>query len=160
MEETLETRVIRLETAVEEQVTVHDLNAVQAVLSAQILQLGNEMRGGFSAIKEEIRTGDEQTRQVLREEIRAGDEQTRQVLREEIRTGDEQTRQVLREEIRTGDEEIRRHASAVHEKTLGALEQRTAELLRVMAAESLGIRQQVRALHEDVVGRLKLIERG
>ena len=66
------------------------------------------MRDGFSAIRQEIQTGDDGVQRGLGEEIRAGDEETRRVLREEIRAGDEETRRVMREEIRAGDEETRR----------------------------------------------------
>jgi len=67
-----------------------------AALSAQILQLTGASHDGLSALREEIRAGDEETRRVLREEIRAGDEETRRVLREEIRAGDEETRRYMR----------------------------------------------------------------
>ena len=56
-------------------------------LGEQILHLGTEMRAGFSAIREEMRAGDEETRRSLREEIRAGDEETRRILGEQIRAG-------------------------------------------------------------------------
>jgi hypothetical protein len=62
----------------------------------QLVQLRDEMRGEFSAIRTEMRTGDEETRLTLREEIRRGDEETRRVLREEIRQGDEETRRYMR----------------------------------------------------------------
>ena len=100
----LEERVVVLERYVSELATREDVRA----LGGQILQLGTEMHAGFSAIREEIRTGDAETRRVLREEIRAGDEETRRVLREEIRTGDEETRRILTEQIVAGDEETRR----------------------------------------------------
>ncbi len=73
----LESRVEVLERQVSELATRADLK----VLSDQILQLGTEMRVGFSALREEIRTGDEETRRVLREEIRAGDEESRRFMR-------------------------------------------------------------------------------
>ncbi len=50
-------------------------------LELQLMQLRDEMRGEFSAVRGEIRTGDEETRRVLREEIRAGDEETRRYMR-------------------------------------------------------------------------------
>ena len=62
--ESLESRVIVLEQLPEK------LDA----LALQISQMRNEMRGEFSALRSEIRTGDEETRRVLRDEIRAGDE--------------------------------------------------------------------------------------
>ena len=88
----LEKRVETLERQVSELATRDDVRAV----ADQILHLGTEMRDGLSAIREEIRVGDEETRRVLREEIRAGDEETRRVLREELRTGDEESRQFMR----------------------------------------------------------------
>jgi len=50
-------------------------------MELQLVQLRDEMRGEFSAVRGEIRTGDEETRRVLREEIRAGDEETRRYMR-------------------------------------------------------------------------------
>jgi len=96
MQEALGIRVLKLEQAVEQQATVRDLTALQAALSAQILQLGSDMRGEFSALRGEIRAGDAETREVLRGEIRTGDAETREVLRGEIRTGDEETRGLSR----------------------------------------------------------------
>jgi len=90
--ESLESRVIVLEQLPEK------LDA----LALQISQMRDEMRGEFSALRSEIRTGDEETRDVLRDEIRAGDEETRRVLRDEIRAGDEQSRRnalVLHEDV-------------------------------------------------------------
>jgi hypothetical protein len=133
-QETVEKRVSALEKTVRNQVTSRDLEALQTALSAQILQLGAEMRVGFSALRDEIRGGDEQTRRVLREEIRGGGEETRRVLREEIRGGDEQTR--------------------------GLVEERTAELLAVIAAGHEEIRRHARMLHDEVIGRIKAISTG
>ena len=104
MQETLETRVSTLEQTVEQQATVRDLEVLQTALSAQILQLGGEMRGEFSALRGEIRAGDEETR--------------------------------------------------------GLIEERTAALLAVVAAESRETRQHARTLHEDVIERIKVISRG
>ena len=90
--QSLEKRVEILERQVNELATRGDVAAV----AEQIVHLGTEMRTGFSAIREEIRAGDEETRRVLRDEIRAGDEETRRVLREEVRAGDEGSRQFMR----------------------------------------------------------------
>lgn len=110
----LETRVSVLERQVNELATRDDVRA----LAEQILQLGLEMREGFSALREEIRAGDEETRRVLREEIRAGDEETRRVLREEIRAGDEETRRGLEVVIGGGDEETRRYMRVLYEDVI------------------------------------------
>ena len=80
--EILERKVEALET-LPERVTAVEL---------QLVQLRNEMRTEFSAIRGEIRAGDEETRRSLGDEIRAGDEETRRQLRE----GDEETRQYMR----------------------------------------------------------------
>ena len=178
-QETVEKRVSALEKTVQNQVTSRDLEASQTALSAQILQLGAEMRVEFSALREEIRGGDEETRQVLREEIRAGDEETRRVLRDEIRAGDEETRQVLRDEIRAGDEETRQvlrdeiragdeetrrvlrdEIRGGDEQTRGLVEERTAELLAVIAAGNEEIRRHARMLHDEVIERIKAISTG
>ncbi len=88
----LEERVSRLERQVTELATRDDVRA----LGDQILHLGAEMRAGFSAIREEIRAGDEETRRVLSEKIHAGDEETRQLLTEKIDAGDDESRQFMR----------------------------------------------------------------
>jgi hypothetical protein len=62
----------------------------------QLMQLRDEMRGEFSAIRGEMQTGDEETRRTLREEIREGKEETLRTLRDEIRAGDEETRRYMR----------------------------------------------------------------
>jgi len=96
--------VLTLEQTVEQQATVRVLEAFQAVLSTQILQLGSDMRGEFSALRGEIQAGDEETR--------------------------------------------------------GLIEERTAALLAVVAAESRETRQHAQTLHEDVIERIKVISRG
>jgi len=50
-------------------------------LESQFVQLRNEMRAEFSALRGEIRAGDEETRRELRSEIRAGDEETQRLMR-------------------------------------------------------------------------------
>lgn len=118
-QEIVEKRVSALEKTVQNQVTSRDLEASQTALSAQILQLGAEMRVEFSALREEIRGGDEETRWVLREEIRGGDEETR-----------------------------------------GLVEERTADLLAVIAAGNEEIRRHARMLHDEVIERIKAISTG
>jgi len=54
-------------------------------LEGQIVQLRGEMRSEFSAIREELRSVDEDIRRTLRDEIRAGDEETRRVLSTQMR---------------------------------------------------------------------------
>ena len=71
-----------------------------------------------------------------REEFRAADETIVRSLREDIRAGDEETRSVLRGEIRAGDEETR---SVLREEI-----RETQTLMRV--------------LHEDVIGRISLLQ--
>ena len=97
--QSVENRLERFEQRV---TAIEELPARMDRLESQIVQLRAEMRDGFSAIRQEIQTGDEGVQRSLREEIRAGDEETRRVLREEIRAGDEETRRILREEMRTG----------------------------------------------------------
>src|SRR5262245_7641993 len=113
-----------------------------AAVEWQLVQLRDEMRAEFSALRGDMRTGDEETRGVLGEEIRAGDEETRRTLREEIRAGDEETRRVLRGEIRASDEETRR---TLREEIRGGDEE---------------TRQLMRVLHEDVISRLATIQEG
>lgn len=84
----LENRVESLEHRV---TALEELPARMDRMELQILQLRAEMRDEFSALRHEIRAGDEETCRVLRDEIRAGDEETRRVLREEIRNGNAMT---------------------------------------------------------------------
>ena len=47
----------------------------------QLVQLRDEMRAEFSAMRAEMRAGDEETRRTLRDEVRTVDEQTRRYMR-------------------------------------------------------------------------------
>src|SRR5713101_4874042 len=100
-----QTLVRRIESLESRVAVLEQLPARFDALALQISQMREEIRGEFSALRSEIRAGDEETRRVLRDEIRAGDEETRRVLRDEIRAGDEETRRVLGDEIRAGDEQ-------------------------------------------------------
>ena len=77
--DSLERRVDRLE----------QLPQRMDALATQIVQLREEMRSEFSAIRvemrEEMREGDGETRRSLREEIRASDEETRRLLSTQMR---------------------------------------------------------------------------
>ena len=116
--ETIESRADNLERRVTDLETLPD--RIPAIES-QIVQLRTEMRGEFSAVREEIRTGD----RVLGERI---DETTR-VLGERL---DETTR-VL---------------------------QRLEETTRVLGERIDENGRHMRVLHEDVIGRLAIIEEG
>ena len=61
--------------------TLEKLPERMTALASQIVQLRTELRDGFSAIRQEVRAGDGETRQVLREEMRAGEEETRTLMR-------------------------------------------------------------------------------
>ena len=74
----------------------------------------------------------------LRDEMRSGFS----AVRGEIQAGDQETRRTLREEIRAGDEETRR------------------TLRDEIRAGDERVMEQARALHEDVVSRLALIQEG
>lgn len=63
-----------------------------------------------------------------------------------MQAGDAETREVLRAEIRAGDEGTR-----------GVIDERTAALLAVVAAESRETRQHARMLHGDVIERIEVI---
>jgi len=116
--ETIESRADNLERRVTDLETLPD--RIPAIES-QIVQLRTEMRGEFSAVREEIRTGD----RVLGERI---DETTR-VLGERL---DETTR-VL---------------------------QRLEETTRVLGERIDENGRHMRVLHEDVIGRLAIIQEG
>ena len=78
----------------------------------------------------------------LRDEMRAEFVATRAELRKETREGDEETRRTLREEIRASNEETRR----VLREEIRAGDEETRTLMRV--------------LHDDLVARIALIQRG
>ena len=122
-------------------------------LEVQVSALRDEMRTGFSALLGEIRVGDEGTRSELRAEIRAGDETTRSELRAEIRAGDERTRSELRAEIRAGDETTRSELRA----EMRSLAETLRQEIRSGDEET---RTLMRVLHEDVIGRLALLQEG
>ena len=61
--------------------TLEKLPERMTALESQIVQLRTEMRDEFSAIRQEMRSGDQETRRVLREELRVSDEETRTLMR-------------------------------------------------------------------------------
>jgi len=75
----LDQRVLELEQAGMTHITRGDLTEVRDELRDQILQLGAEVRDGFSALREEA----EETRRALSEEIKAVGTQMR-VLHEDL----------------------------------------------------------------------------
>ena len=80
-QESLEVRMDRLEKRVG---ILEQLPERVTALESQIVLLRDEMRSEFSAVRGEIRDGDEQVIKTLRDEIRAGDEETRRVLSERM----------------------------------------------------------------------------
>lgn len=75
--ESLAERMDKLERRVE---ILERLPEQVAALASQIVQLREEMRSEFSAVRGDVRARDEQVIATLRDEIRAGDEETRHVL--------------------------------------------------------------------------------
>jgi hypothetical protein len=104
--QTIENRVDRLEERVTE---LEKLPERVTAIESQIVQFRSEMHVEFSAVREEIRAGDDETRRVLGEQI----SETRRVLGEQI----SETRQVLDERI----EESRRYMRVLHEDVIGRL---------------------------------------
>jgi hypothetical protein len=74
----LEERMDMLERRVE---ILEQLPERVTALETQIVLLRDEMRAEFSATRAEARAGDERVMQTLREEIRSGDEETRRFMR-------------------------------------------------------------------------------
>ncbi len=146
--QSVENRLERFEQRV---TAIEELPARMDRLESQIVQLRAEMRDGFTAIRQEIQTGDEGVQRSLREEIRAGNEETCRSLREEIRAGVEETRRVLREEIRAGDEETRR---VLRE------EMRTGHVMIVTTLTELveDSRRQTHVLFEELVSRIATLQ--
>ncbi len=126
----LQQRVLAIERMLQDYATHRDIER----LERQIVELRVEMRSEFSAVRAEMRAGDEATRAELREEIRAGDQVTRRELRDEIRAVDESLR--------------------------GLVEERTAEIHRVVAAGDEETRLLMRVLHEELIERINTIGRG
>ena len=95
------------------------LEQLRQQIDAMGENLRNEIRTGDSetrdVLRAEIRANVDETRAVLRAEFRANVDETREVLRAEFRAGIDETREVLRAEIRAGDQETRRHAGVLHE---------------------------------------------
>jgi hypothetical protein len=133
--EFLEQRVTVLET----------LPAKIDALADQIVQLRGEMRSEFSALRAEMRGGDDVVREGVRDEIRAGDEETRRVLREEIRAGDEETRRQMRE---------------INDETRREMRQLNDETRQLMVDLNAETRTHMLVLHEDLVERIKRIGEG
>ncbi len=70
-------------------------------------------------------------------------------MRGEIHASDEKTRRVLRDEIRAGDEETR-----------GAIEQRTTDVLAIIAAGDAETRRHAQMLHEEVIAQIRTLRNG
>ena len=87
--ESIESKVERLEERVN---AIEQLPARIDGLGVQILQLRQDMRDGFSALRTEMAAGDEETRRTLRDEIRAGDERVTAVLSARIEDARRETR--------------------------------------------------------------------
>jgi archaellum component FlaC len=86
----IEKRVERLERLV---IGLEHLPERVAAVESQIVQLRSEMHDEFSAIRQEVRGGDEETRREMRELT----EETRRMIGE----GDEETRRMMREGMKT-----------------------------------------------------------
>jgi hypothetical protein len=117
---------------------VQDLDSLPArvtALEVQILQLRDEMRGGFSAMGEQmaglredllaqIRLGDDGVRADLRGEMRQMREELRgemHDMRDGLRAEMHEIRDELRVEIRQGDEETRRYMRVLHEDVVARI---------------------------------------
>ncbi len=112
--QSVENRLERLERRM---TGIEQLPARMDRLESQIVQLRAEMHDEFSAIRQEIQTGDEAVLRSLREEIRAGDEETRRVLREEFQSGNVMIVTALTEQI----EDARRENRVLFEETLARI---------------------------------------
>jgi len=110
VERTLTERVEILEQKVQ---SLETLPGRVGALEVQILQLRDEMRSEFSAVRQEMRAMGAGLRDELRAEIRAGDN----AVRTEIRT----VAEALRAEIRAGDEETRVQMRVFHEEVIARI---------------------------------------
>jgi hypothetical protein len=66
----------------------------------------------------------------------------------------------LRSEMRSEFSAVRTRIDAGNEATRGLVEQRTAEILAVVAAGDEETRRLMRVLHEEVIARIDTITRG
>jgi len=147
MPEALENRVLTLEQAVEHLATARDLKAMEVGLTAQILRLGQEMHGGFSAIRERVGSVGQKI-----ESVDQKVDQRFENLAQKIESVDQKVDQ--------GFESLALTVEIVDgkaERLAGALDTRSAELLAVIAAESLEIKHHARVLHEDLIARIKVL---
>ena len=120
-EPTLTERVTILEQKVED---LASLPARVAGVELQIVQLRDEMRLGFTAVRQEmaglredllttIRQGDDAVREELHAEMRE--------LRGELRGEMQRLRDELRADIRDGDQETRRYMRVLHEDVIARI---------------------------------------
>jgi hypothetical protein len=103
----------RIETLEQKVEGLELLPARMTALESQILQLGDEMRGGFSAIRQELTTAVD----TVRAEIRTGGEETRHEMHALHQNVVERISQ-LEERISSGDEETRRYVRVLHEDVI------------------------------------------
>jgi predicted phage gp36 major capsid-like protein len=87
-------------------------------LEWQVSQLRDEMRAEFSAVRGEMKDGNESLGRTLREEMKAGNESLGRTLREEMKAGNETLARELRAEMRQGNEELRSHMMVLHEEVM------------------------------------------
>jgi hypothetical protein len=113
-EPTLIARVEILEQKVE---LLEGLPDRVTALEVQIVHLRGELRESVSALRADIRAGDEETRQ----EMRVLNAQRRDELRNEMTSRLTHLERELRKEIRAGDEETRRHMRVLHEEVMSRL---------------------------------------
>jgi predicted phage gp36 major capsid-like protein len=107
-----------------------ELPAHVDALTMQVSQLRDEMRAEFSAVRSEIKAGDEYTSRMLRDDIRAA------------------------------FAEVMTHARGLHEEQRAALALVAQGLGDEINAGDSRVMEQVRVLHEDIVARLTLIQEG
>ena len=116
-EPTLAERVTILERKVDD---LASLPARVTAVELQIVQLRDEMRLGFSAVRQEV-TG---LREDLLTTIRQGDDAVREELHVgmgELRGEMQRLRDELRAEIREGDHETRRYMRVLHEDVIARI---------------------------------------
>ena len=99
----LEQRVERLERRM---TTLEELPARVEALESQVVQLRKEMHDEFSALRGDVRAGDEE----LRAEIRTGDEETRREVRLQIKA--------MGDRLEAGIDDAKRLARVLHEEVI------------------------------------------
>lgn len=143
MKRTLAVRVELLENTVS---GLSDLPRQFTELSSQFAQLGADVRGEISAIRDELT--------VTRDGVDGKVSTMGRELRGEMST----MREELRGEMSTMREELRGEMSGMREELRGDMSDMHRDLAKAILSSEDRVVSQMRMLHEDVIERMALIQ--